>query len=62
MSSARPVKAQRHRLAVEGAKHHRHAAVLGHMRRRLVTAAGEIEIDDRAIIENAQRVEPLGRR
>lgn len=51
---------QYHRRPLEGAEHHRHARVLQHMGRRLVTAAGQIEPGQGMGIENAQRIPALG--
>jgi hypothetical protein len=46
--------------ALEGAEHEGEPARGADVGRRLVAAAREVEVDDRSLVEHAQRVEPLG--
>ena len=55
------IKPQRQRLSIEGAEHHGHAAVLGDVGGGFIAAASQVEIDHRALVQHAQRVEPFRR-
>ncbi len=55
------IEAQDQRLGREAAKHERQPPVLGNVGRRLALAAGQVQVRHALVVEDAERVVPLGR-
>ena len=55
------VETENERRLTKGTQHDREAAVVADVRRRLVPAAGEVEVADGLRVDDAQAVDPLRR-